>query len=316
MRTTCLDLVYELARKDQRIFFVGSDLGVGTLKKFKNEMPERFFMEGISEAHVIGMAAGLALEGKIVYVNTIATFITRRCFEQVVLDLCLHNINVRLIGNGGGLVYAPLGPTHLAIEDIAIFRALPNMTIIAPADAEEMKRLMPMTVDYPGPIYLRLAKGGDPVVTDPNVPFVIGKVFPMREGKDALIVTTGVMLKPALEAAAALAIDGIETSILHAPTIKPLDVETILNYVDRVPVIVTIEEHILTGGIGSALAELIAEANFATPKRFKRLGIPNVFPDKYGSQATLMEYYNLTSARLEMVITQLSRPPIGSETQY
>ena len=316
MRTTCLDLVYELARKDQRIFFIGSDLGVGTLKKFKNEMPERFFMEGISEAHVIGMAAGLALEGKIVYVNTIATFITRRCFEQVVLDLCLHNVNVRLIGNGGGLVYAPLGPTHLAIEDIAIFRAIPRMTIIAPADAEEMKRLMPMTVDYPGPMYLRLAKGGDPVVTDPNVPFVIGKVFPMREGKDALIVTTGVMLKPSLEAAAALAINGIETSILHAPTIKPLDVETILNYVDRVPVIVTIEEHTLTGGIGSALAELIAEANFATPKRFKRLGIPDVFPDKYGSQATLMEYYNLTSARLEMVVTQLSRPPIGSETQY
>ena len=316
MRTTCLDLVYELARKDQRIFFIGSDLGVGTLKKFKNEMPERFFMEGISEAHVIGMAAGLALEGKIVYVNTIATFITRRCFEQVVLDLCLHNVNVRLIGNGGGLVYAPLGPTHLAIEDIAIFRAIPRMTIIAPADAEEMKRLMPMTVDYPGPMYLRLAKGGDPVVTDPNVPFVIGKVFPMREGKDALIVTTGVMLKPSLEAAAALATNGIETSILHAPTIKPLDVETILNYVDRVPVIVTIEEHTLTGGIGSALAELIAEANFATPKRFKRLGIPDVFPDKYGSQATLMEYYNLTSARLEMVVTQLSRPPIGSETQY
>lgn len=316
MRTTCLDLVYELARKDQRIFFIGSDLGVGTLKKFKNEMPERFFMEGISEAHVIGMAAGLALEGKIVYVNTIATFITRRCFEQVVLDLCLHNVNVRLIGNGGGLVYAPLGPTHLAIEDIAIFRAIPRMTIIAPADAEEMKRLMPMTVDYPGPMYLRLAKGGDPVVTDPNVPFVIGKVFPMREGKDALIVTTGVMLKPSLEAAAALATNGIETSILHAPTIKPLDVETILHYVDRVPVIVTIEEHTLTGGIGSALAELIAEANFATPKRFKRLGIPDVFPDKYGSQATLMEYYNLTSARLEMVVTQLSRPPIGSETQY
>src|SRR6202166_382145 len=119
MRKACLDAVYELAKTDERIFFIGSDLGVGTLKQFKADMPARYFMEGVSEANLIGMAAGLALEGKIVYANTIATFITRRCFEQVALDLCLHNVRVRLIGNGGGLVYAPLGPTHLAIEDIA-----------------------------------------------------------------------------------------------------------------------------------------------------------------------------------------------------
>src|SRR5215472_18058025 len=121
MRKTSLNMVYLLAKQDKRIFFVGSDLGEGTLQEFKTEMPDRFFMEGISEANLIGISAGLALEGKIVYANTIATFITRRCFEQVCLDLCLHNVNVRLIGNGGGLVYAPLGPTHLAIEDIAIF---------------------------------------------------------------------------------------------------------------------------------------------------------------------------------------------------
>ena len=165
MRKTCLDMVYELAKKDERVFFIGSDLGVGTLNSFKREMPTRFFMEGVSEANMIGMAAGLAMEGKIVYVNTIATFLTRRCFEQIVLDLCLHDVNVRLIGNGGGLVYAPLGPTHLAIEDIALFRALPNMTIVAPADADEMRRLMPLTVDHKGPLYIRLAKGNDPIVT-------------------------------------------------------------------------------------------------------------------------------------------------------
>src|SRR6267143_2196339 len=151
MRKTCLDMVYELARKDERIFFIGSDLGVGTLKQFKAEMPDRFFMEGVSEANIVGIAAGLALEGKIVYINTIATFLTRRCFEQVALDLCLHNANVRLIASGGGLVYAPLGPTHEAIDDIAIFRALSGMPSIAPSDAEEMKRLMPATVDHPGP---------------------------------------------------------------------------------------------------------------------------------------------------------------------
>ena len=112
MRKASLDMVYELARKDKRIMFIGSDLGIGTLKQFKAEMPDRFLMEGVSEANIVGIAAGLALEGRIVYINTIATFLTRRCFEQVALDLCLHNANVRLIASGGGLVYAPLGPTH------------------------------------------------------------------------------------------------------------------------------------------------------------------------------------------------------------
>src|SRR2546425_5843786 len=144
-------MVYELAKKDERIVFIGSDLGIGTLDNFRKEMPNRFFMEGVSEANIVGMAAGLALEGRIVYVNTIATFITRRCFEQVVLDLGLHNANVRLIGSGGGVVYAPLGPTHLAIDDIAIMRAIPNMTIVAPCDANEMGRLMPLTLDSHGP---------------------------------------------------------------------------------------------------------------------------------------------------------------------
>jgi transketolase len=191
MRKTCLDMVYELAKSDARVVFIGSDLGIGTLKQFKAEMPSRFFMEGVSEANLIGISAGFALEGKIVYANTIATFLTRRCFEQVCLDLCLHNVNVRLIGNGGGLVYAPLGPTHLATEDLAIFRALPHMTILAPADATEMRRMMPLTLNHPGPIYIRLGKGGDPVVTDPAQPFEIGKIFVMRSGGDAVIVSPG-----------------------------------------------------------------------------------------------------------------------------
>lgn len=305
MRKTCLDMVYELARKNDRIVFIGSDLGVGTLNQFKKEMPNRFFMEGISEANVIGMAAGLALEGRIVYVNTIASFITRRCFEQVALDLCLHNVNVRLIGNGGGLVYAPLGPTHEAIEDIAIFRALPKMTIIAPADAEEMRRMMPQTVDHQGPIYIRLGKGGDPVVTNADSQFVIGKSFLMHEGSDALVVSTGVMLKTALDAAQLLAEKNINIAVLHMPTIKPLDVVSLLHYAALTTVIVTVEEHTIIGGLGSAVAEVISEANFSAPKRFKRLGIPDVFPAKYGSQASLMEYYDLTAQRLADVIQEL-----------
>jgi transketolase len=300
-------MVYELAKKDQRIFFIGSDLGVGTLKQFKAEMSNRFLMEGVSEANVVGMAAGLALEGKIVYVNTIATFLTRRCFEQVALDLCLHKANVRLIANGGGVVYAPLGPTHEAIEDIAIFRALPRMTVIAVADAEEMKRMMPETVNHPGPIYIRLGKGGDPVVTNDRVPFKIGKAIPMKEGSDALIVSTGIMLKAALDASSALNAAGLSAAVLHVPTIKPFDQEAFLELARPAPVVVTVEEHSIIGGLGSVVAEVLAETDFDTPKRFRRIGLPDVFPDQYGSQASLLKRYDVTAEKIASVVQELSQ---------
>lgn len=306
MRETCLNEVYKLAKTDSRIFYIGSDLGSGTLDQFKNEIPDRFFMEGISEANIIGMASGLAMEGKIVYVNTIATFITRRCFDQVVLDLCLQNVNVRLIGNGGGLVYAPLGPTHQAIDDLAIMRSIPNMTIVAPADADEMRRLMPLTVNYPGPIYIRLAKGWDPIVTNDDQPFEIGKAIPMRVGRDALIITTGITLKIAREAASSLSEQGLEASILHVPTVKPLDVKTILDWAEAVPVIVTVEEHSRIGGLGTAVAEIVAEAGFERAKAFRRVGIPDVFPDQYGSQESLMKRYSITPEAVADQVTDLA----------
>ena len=305
MRRKCLDMVYEMAKKDDRIFFVGSDLGFETLKEFREAIPERFMMEGINESHAVGMASGLAMEGKIVYVNTIATFLTRRCFEQVVLDMCMHKINVRLIGNGGGLVYAPLGSTHLAFEDIAIFRALPNMTIVAPADADEMERFMPLTVDYPGPIYIRLAKGYDPIVTNDNTKFEIGKGIPMRKGRDGLIVTTGIGLRISLAAVDILARKGINIAILHLHTIKPLDREKLIEMADPVRAIVSVEEHTIIGGLGSAVAEVLAEADFNKAKRFRRIGIPDVFPDQYGSQDSLMARYEITSDGIVKVIQEL-----------
>ena len=235
----------------------------------------------------------------------IATFITRRCFEQIAVDLCLHNANVRLIGNGGGLVYAPLGPTHQAIDDIAIMRALPNMTVVAPADAEEMRRLMPQTIDHKGPIYIRLAKGYDPIVTNADVPFEIGKAIPMRQGGDALIVTTGITLGVAIDAAQSLSEQGIEASILHCHTVKPLDSEAILEKLRGVPVVVTVEEHSAIGGLGSAVAEIVAEAAFDPAKRFKRIGLPDLFPDEYGSQATLLEKYSITPNNVASVTMSL-----------
>src|SRR5579864_8341267 len=189
MRPACIDMVFELAKRDPRVAYIGSDLSPDLTERMNKEMPGRAFMEGVSEQHVVGMAAGLAMEGFIPFVHTIATFITRRCFEQVAVDLCLHNLPVRLIANGGGMVYAPLGPTHLAIEDMAILRALPNMTVVAPVDAEEMKRFVPQTLDWPGPIYIRLAKGGDPVVSRAEDKFTIGKAILMKQPGRFLFVS-------------------------------------------------------------------------------------------------------------------------------
>ena len=305
MRKTALDMIFALARKDQRVFFIGSDLGTGTMQEFKDEMPERFFMEGISEQNIVGMAAGLAMEGKIPYVNTIATFITRRCYEQNVIDIGLHNLNVRLIGNGGGFVYAPLGPTHQAIDDIAIMRVIPNMTVIVPADAGEMRRMMPLTVGHQGPIYIRLAKGYDPIVTNEKIPFEIGKALPVREGRDALMVTTGITLNIAIRASEILSAAGIETAILHVPTVKPMDVKTLLAFAKPVNAIVTLEEHTVMGGLGSAVAEIVVEAGFDDVKKFKRIGIPDVFAEGYGSQDELMEKYEITPDKTVSVIRGL-----------
>lgn len=298
MRKTVLNQVFELAQKDERVLFIGSDLGSGTLDEFRKQFPARFFMEAISEANVLGMATGFALDGKIPYVNTIATFLTRRSFEQAVIDVGLHNARVRMIGNGGGLVYSPLGPTHVATDDIGIFRTIPNMTVIAPADAREMRRLMPLTLEHPGPIYIRLAKGGDPVVTPEDGHFEIGKAIRMKEGRDALIVTTGTTLQIALEAAKDLSAAGIETAILHMPTVKPLDSEALLEHSGRVRVVATIEEHSLIGGLGSAVAEALVDRHAIPKDGLIRLGIPDCFVDAYGSQTELMNKYGINKGSL------------------
>ncbi|WP_419786637.1 transketolase family protein [Pseudodesulfovibrio sp.] len=303
MRKKCLDMVQELAQKDERVVFIGSDLGFKTLDSFRQELPDQFFMEGISEQNVIGMAAGMALEGRIPYVNTIATFIVRRALEQVSMDLCLHDLPVRLIGNGGGVVYAPLGSTHLAIEDIALMRSLPNMTIVCPADAEEMERFMRVSVDWPHPIYIRLAKGYDPIVSDPDRPFVIGKGEVYGEGSDVLLVTTGIGLRVCLEAAELLEARGISTRILHLPTVKPMDTEALLKAAGEVRAVVAVEEHTIMGGLGSGVAETMMEAGVYRP--FKRVGIPDVFPDHYGTQNQIMERYGIWPEPLVATVVSL-----------
>ncbi|MEG3641241.1 transketolase family protein [Magnetococcus sp. PR-3] len=285
MRRSCLNEVHALAEQDDRVLFVGSDLGAGTLDAMREGCPEQFFMEGIAEQNLIGVAAGMALEGYIPYVNTIATFLTRRCLEQVTIDVALHKLPVRLIGNGGGMVYAPLGPTHTTLEDVALMRAIPNMTVIAPCDAEEMKRLMPLTLGWPGPIYIRLAKGGDPVVSQPDKPVAIGRAIPLVEGRDVVIVTYGIMVHRALTAAEALREEGIECTVLNMHTIKPLDEQAILQSAVGKRLVVTVEEHSLTGGLGSAVAHLLATTDaLENGPRLRTLAFADAFCEGYGSQ--------------------------------
>lgn len=291
MRQTALNMVHDLARNDPRVLFIGSDLGDGTLKAMKAELPERWFMEGVAEQHLIGMAAGMALDGFVPYLNTIATFLTRRCLEQVAVDLCVHKLPVRLIASGGGLVYAPLGPTHLAIEDVALMRALPNMTVVCPSDAEEMRRFMAVSLGWPGPIYIRLGKGGDPVISRDDDNFQIGRGLWRRRGEDVALISTGVMTGRCLVAAEALAAGGLDCSVLHLHTIKPLDEAAVLDACRQHRLVVTVEEHVLNGGLGSAVAELFCDRGEGG--RLLRLGLPDAFTRNYGSQDELLELYGL-----------------------
>jgi transketolase len=305
MRKRCLDMVYALAQRDERVVFIGSDLSPGLLNEMKRAYPERYFMEGVAEANVIGMAAGMAMEGFVPYVNTIATFITRRCYEQVALDLCLHDLPVRLIGNGGGYVYAPLGPTHQAIEDIAIMRALPNMTVTAVCDAEEVTRLMTASLDWPHPIYIRLAKGGDPIVSRPENGFAIGKAIDMSQAvgrADALLVATGVATTAALEASKGLADDGVGCRVLHLHTIKPLDADALVAAAREVRLVVTIEEHSVVGGLGSAVLEALADTGEPMPP-VRRLGIGDKFARHYGSQQKLMDVWDINAHGIARAVT-------------
>ena len=307
MRRTCLNMVYELAQCDDRVVFIGSDLSPGLLSDMQTQFPDRYFMEGIAEAHTIGMAAGLAMDGYIPYVNTIATFITRRCYEQVAVDLCMHDLPVRLIANGGGYVYAPLGPTHQATEDIAIMRALPNMAVVCPADADEMTRFMNASLDWPHPIYIRMAKGGDPIVTAGQTGFEIGKGVLLRDaaGSDSvLLVSTGVTTTRCLAAAEALAARGLAVRVLHLPTVKPLDQDMLTDLAAEAQLLVTVEEHSLIGGLGSAVSDCLIDRLEGRLPKIRKLGIPDIFAKAYGGQDDLMHDVGIQAPHIVEMVEQ------------
>jgi len=303
MRKRCIDMVHELAKKDDRVVFVGSDLSPGLLSGMQKEFPERYFMEGIAEQNIIGMAAGLAMRGFIPYVNTIATFLTRRCYEQLAVEACMHKLPLRLIANGGGLVYAPLGPTHLAIEDIAIMRALPHMTVFCASDAEEMQRFMLETLDYPEPIYIRLGKGGDKVVSKEEHGFRIGKAILLKDAPQApvLLISTGISSNQCLIAAEQLEAEGIAARVLHMHTIKPADVQAVLHYAAQAKLVCAVEEHVLMGGLGSLIGEIFADHDMRHAP-LVRLGINDQFAKHYGSQDDLMRTYGIMGDQIAATV--------------
>lgn len=294
MRTAFVRALIDQARNDERIFLLVGDVGYSLVEPFAQEFPDRFANVGVAEQNMTGIATGLALSGNIVFTYSLANFPTLRCLEQVRNDVCYHSANVKIAAAGGGLTYGPLGMTHHATEDLAIMRALPNMTVVAPGDPVESSLATQAMSRLPGPCYLRLVKTGDPVVHQAIPDFQIGKAITMREGNDVTLIATGDMLYNAVQAAEQLAHEGIQARLLSMHTIKPLDVEAVLAAAEETNAIITIEEHSIIGGLGGTVAEVLAESSHPHIV-FKRLGIQDSFCSQVGSQEYLQRIYSLSA---------------------
>lgn len=291
MRTTFINCLIEQAAHDERIYVLTPDMGFSVFEKFREKYPDRFLNVGIAEQNAIGVAAGLALSGKLVYVYSIIPFVTMRCFEQVRVDLAYMNTNVRIVGVGAGLSYGPAGATHHAIEDIAIMRALPNMTVCCPGDPVEVKGLVQESFKHDGPMYIRLGKSGEPIIHSTNTSVRIGKAVVVTEGKDLALLTTSNMLETGYKWALASRKMDIHMKLISMPTVKPMDVSVIHQLIDEGIPMITLEEHNIIGGLGSAVAEVIAE--YGKPVKFKRLGINDAFCHHVGGQTFLRKKLGL-----------------------
>lgn len=287
MRNTFMNTLIEEAKKDDRICFITPDMGYSVVEEFQRLFPNRFFNVGIAEQNAVGVAAGLALSGKIVYVYSIVPFVTMRCFEQIRVDVAYMNTNVRLIGIGAGLSYGPAGATHHSIEDIAIMRALPNMTVCCPGDPIEVREIVKQSVTYDGPMYIRLGKNGEPIIHSENQKIEIGKGIKITDGDDLLLITTSNMLEQGQLLVKELLKEGKNTTLISMPTIKPFDDQIVLDSIKNCTMVYTLEEHSIIGGLGSAVAEVIAENGLGV--KLQRIGINDEFTHQIGSQNYLRE---------------------------
>jgi len=304
MRNAYLSALYDLAKKDERILALVADNGAMVYDKYRQDFPDRFFNCGISEANMISVAAGLASCGKIPFTYTISCFITMRAFEQVRNDVCLQRMNVKIVGIGAGFVYSNLGPTHHATKDITLMRALPNMTIFSPSDPLESRNVTKAAAQIDGPVYLRLATGGTPNIYEKDYSFKVGKGVTLKEGKDISIITTGGIAHEVLQAVDELKKLGISARLINIHTIKPIDEEIILKAAHETKAILTVEEHTILGGLGSAVAEIVLEKG-KVPVKFKRLGLEGIFAEGYGSYQDMKEMNNLSKEGIVKAVKNL-----------
>ena len=280
MRTAFIDTLRELARIDDRIFLLTADMGYSVFETFRDEFPDRFLNTGIAEQNTIGIAAGLASRGKIVFVYSIIPFVTMRCFEQVRLDLAYNFMNVKLVGVGAGLTYGSLGSSHHALEDIAIMRSLPDMTVLCPGDPIETRELIKRSFEYEGPVYIRLGKNGEPKIHPDETRIEIGKSITVLEGNDLALITTSNMLETGKKWVEEWKQDGVNVSLISMPSLKPFDSSIVKNLIDKEIPIITLEEHSVIGGLGSIISQVIATTG--KPVKFQQIGINDKFSHVVG----------------------------------
>ncbi|WP_305043127.1 transketolase family protein [Geoalkalibacter sp.] len=285
----------ELGRENPSVVVLDADLSGSTKTAlFAKEFPQRFFNAGIAEANMLGMAAGLAAGGQIPFVSTFAVFASGRAFEQIRQSLAYPRLNVKVVATHGGITVGEDGGSHQSVEDLAIMRAVPNMVVLCPADGPETAAAVRAVAAYEGPVYMRLGRSKVPTVFAEPTPFVIGKGSCLRPGRDLTFVTTGLMTAQALAAAEILAEGGIDARVVHLGTIKPLDVDLVLQAARETGALVTAEEHSVIGGLGGAVCEVVAEGY---PVPVERVGLRDVFGQS-GTAEELLAYYGLTAAEL------------------
>ncbi len=290
MRAAFINTLVELAAADERVWLLSGDLGYSVLERFFERFPERYVNVGVAEQNLTGVAAGLASCGKIVFTYSIANFPTVRCLEQVRNDVCYHQVPVKIVAVGGGYAYGPHGYTHHGLEDLALLRALPGMTVVAPGDPVETALATRALVAHPGPCYLRLGKARETVVHTQTPAFELGRALRLRAGRDVTLINTGATLAYTLETAERLARDHrVEARVLSMHTLKPLDDAAVRAAARETGGIVTVEEHSITGGLGSAVADVLAAAG-GPPPRFRKFGAPDAVRHEIGRQAHLRDF--------------------------
>ncbi len=299
----------DLGAQNDRVVVIDADLASSTkANMFEAAYPERFFQMGVTEQNVMGVAAGMATMGFVPFADTFACFATKRALDQIRISIAQPRLHVIVIGAYANLFVGKSGKTHQAHQDVAIMRAMPNMTVVAPGDGVEARKAVFAVAEHDGPVYLRLTRDPCPVVFDDDYDFRIGPAVVVHEGGDVTVMTTGIMLGRAVEAADALHEEGIGVHILHVPTLKPLDVGAIVAAAEKTGLVVTAEEHTIIGGLGGAVAETLGEYR---PTPMKRVGIADVYSESASNDA-LIEKYGLTSHHIaDAARTLLARRSAG-----